>query len=82
MAKTKDTVEGSDEEEANESNEEATKEGDSKGVAVPEEFQKALYEVLDGATEEELDFASNCVSKKRMEMMKEDSMSEEGMPSD
>jgi len=60
----------------------------SEGVVISEQFQKALYELLEDASMEELQFASNCANEKRYELeqakREEEApeLSTEGMPSD
>lgn len=55
--------------------------GDDSPVKIPEKFQKDVYDLLDGANSEMLDFVCTCCRNKQ-DALREQDMSEEGMPSD
>jgi len=62
--------------------EEKAEEGDA--VKVPEEFQKAVYELIEEANSHELEFLRHCISERQTALYKEENpspeMSVEGMP--
>ncbi len=81
--------EGSAEEEAGESKDEAMKEGDMSGaVKVPEAFQKSSHSLIQSATKAELEYLRSCIQERESTLRKSESKNSkagtfdvEGMPS-
>jgi len=59
------------------------KEKESSAVPIPEDFQKKVYALLEGANKQQLSFVRNCCNECENDMMKEEApeFSTESMPS-